>query len=1067
MLRRLIGLSLNHAGMVCALWLILIGWASKRLPSMPVDVFPELNAPTVVVMSEAGGLAADEVEQYVTFPIESAVGGLPGVRRMRSASAISLSIVWIELDWGEDLYRARQLVAERMTMLEGALPPGVHAEIAPVTSIAGEIMLVSLAAKGEGATPIELRAYAEFELRNRLLSIPGISQVVAIGGELPEYQVNVLPDKLREYSLAVDDVVEAARKAHSTASGGYLADVEGQELPIRQQARVRSLRDIANTVIRFHEGRAVTIGQVARVELAAAPQRGTAASSARPAVVLSIQKAPGTNTLALTRELDVAFAELEAALPKGMELDTHVFRQSDFIQLSLDNVQHVLRDASAIVAVILVLFLMNVRTTVITLVALPMSLAMAMIFLDLLGESINVMTLGGFAVAIGELVDDAIIDVENVFRRLRENAALPVGERRPFVRVVYDASNEIRSSVVFATVIIVLVFAPMMFLEGLEGRFFKPLGMAYISSLMASLLVALTLTPALCKLLLRRAGGDGHGEHDSGLVRLLKRAYRPTLAFALRWKVPVLAPSMAAAVGSLVVAGSFGTSFLPEFNEGTYTVFLLAPPGTSLAESDRLARGIEERLGRIEGVRHVARRTGRAERDQHAEPVSSSEIEVAVLPGQSREGVRKKIDAVLAQVPGITTMVGQPIEHRLSHILSGTPAAIAIDIYGEDLDTLRALAAQVKAVVEPIPGARDVNAAREVMVTTVPVRYRADDLARWGLTPDDAARQVQAAFAGEVVAEVNQGIRRYGLVVRLAPEARGDAARLEGLLLRGPEDALVHLGEVADVGLERASNLIARDQMRRKATVSCNVAAGANLGHLVAEVRAKVEPIVHAAGYRVHFGGQFEAQQAASKTLLWFGLATLGVMFGLLHVALGGVRPAALVLVNLPLAMIGGVVAVFLEAKAPLVPNALALVGLGDATYIAPVMSIASLVGFVTLTGIAVRNGILLVNHIQYLEDHESADVPTAIQRGAQERLRPSPMTPPPAPLGLVPLVLAAGQPGSELLSPLAVVVLGGLVSSTFLNLFVVPAGYALLFGRHPRRRASEGRDPERYLSEL
>lgn len=1066
MTARLIAFSLRNSSLVVAAAGLVLLLAGLTLQRMPVDVFPELNAPTVVIMTEAGGLAADEVELYVTFPVETAVNGLPGTRRVRSASATSLSIVWVEFDWGADIYRARQLVSERLSTIRGSLPPGAHAEIMPLTSITGEIMLLALSSPDGAVAPIELRAFAEFDLRNRILAVPGVSQVVAIGGELPQYQVKVRQDQLALYGLTIDDVVEAARGAHGTASAGYLPSVESLELPIRQMARVTGVDDIRQTLVKIHEGAPVTIGQVAEVELGPAPKRGTAADRGIPAVVVSVQKSPGTNTLELTRQVDAVLDQVEKAMPRGMMLNRDPFRASRFIDRSIHNVLKVLVEATVIVAVILILFLLNVRATFITLTALPLSLAVALLMLWAWGLSINVMTLGGLAVAIGELVDDAIIDVENVLRRLRENAVLPEASRRPAVEVISTASNEIRSSMVFATVIICMVFVPLLFLGGLEGRFFQPLGIAYITSILASLLVALTLTPALCKWLLSRTGlgrgrggdsahraGHGAGGHDGWLVRWIKRAYEPSLRASLRHRGAVLAGAGGLTVLSLVLLSTYGTSFLPAFKEGTFTVFLMAPPGTSLEESNRVAGGIERRLVEIEGVQSVTRRTGRAERDEHAEPVSNSDIEVTLRPGVSQDAVRREIDRIVGDIPGLTTMVGQPIEHRLSHVLSGTPAAIAINVYGDDLDGLRRVAREIEQELRAIPGTRDVAANREVMITSLPIRYRAQDLAAAGLTPAGAARQVQQALFGETVAEVNKGVRRYDLVVRLDDSERERIDQIMDLQLRGAGGARVRLREVADIGPERTSNLIARENAQRKAVISTNVDAGYNLGQLVATVRKRVDPIVHRAGFTVHYGGQFEAQQSASRTIYLAGAGVAVVMFLLLQLSTGRARVALLVMVNLPLALIGGIVAIFLTESPSLVSNALALVGLGSGRYIAPVVSIASLVGFVTLFGIAVRNGILLVNHYDHLQRAEGCSIAESVVKGSMERLVPILMTALTAALGLIPLAMAHGQPGSELLAPLAIVVLGGLISSTFLNLIVVPAGYALAFRAPPLER--------------
>ena len=1110
MLRRLIAFSLQNALLVLLAAAAVLALAAFQVRRMPVDVFPELNAPTVVILTEAGGLAADEVEQYVTYPIETALNGLSGVRRVRSGSAISLSIVYVEFDWGTDIYRARQQVSERLATAQERLPEEVHTEIAPITGITGEIMLLSLAGADPGVSDTDLRAYAEYNLTNRLLAVPGVAQVVAIGGELPEYQVNVRQHELQLYGLTAEDVAQAAKQAHSTESAGYIPNVGGLELPVRQAARVRSVEDIRSTVVKYQSGRPVTIGQVADVVLAGAPKRGTASEGGRPAVVLSVQKSPDTNTLQITAEIDRVLDAAEAAMPKGMKLNRFVMRQADFINISLRNVLHVLRDAAILVTIVVILFLLNVRTAVITLTALPLSLAISLLLLWASGLSINVMTLGGLAVAIGELVDDAIIDVENVFRRLRENAALPPPPqpvlaatppvlgyaaatsaraasdshddplfdeapetpapaaepryRKPFLRVIFDASNEIRSAVVFATVIIVIVFVPLLFLQGIEGRFFRPLGIAYITSILASLLVALTVTPAMCRYLLKgKLGSDAHGAHKDGfLVRWLKAVYAPTLRAALGVRWVVIGMALLLTALSVWLASTFGTEFLPRFNEGTITVFLTAPPGTSLEESDRLAVAVDAQLARIEGVRGVVRRTGRAERDAHAEPPNRSEIEVSLNEGVRREQVLPAIDKVLARIPGISAETGQPMEHRISHILSGTPAALAINVYGEDLPTLRRIAQEVEQAVRAVPGTRDVTGNREATVISLPIRYRHEDLARFGLTPAAAAHQVKDALAGEVVAEVNDGFRRYDLVVRLHPEERRNVDDVRALLLRGQGGAIVRLEEVADLGRENAPMGITRENARRKAVVSTNVAEGYNLGHLVEQVRAKVDPIVHRYGYAVTYGGQFEAQQSAARTIYLMGSGVLVVVLVLLYMALGTFRAALLVMVNLPLALVGGIVAIYVTESASLWQNTLALVGAGSGRYRAPVISIASMVGFVTLFGIAVRNGILLVDHYASLR-REGASVDEAIARGSMERLVPILMTALAAVLGLVPLVLAAGEPGSELLAPLAVVVLGGLVTSTLLNLVVVPVGYSMIFrdqkpAAHEPRAESEGR---------
>ena len=1043
MLARLIKFSLDHAPLVLLLAAVLLVTVIARLASTPVDVFPELNAPTVVIMTESPGLAADEVEQYVTFPIETAVNGMTGVRRVRTSSAIGLSVAYVEFDWGMDIMTARQLVSERLDSVREDLPTDAHAEMTPITSITGEIMLLAVSSPENKKSDLEIRAFAEYELRNKLLGIAGVAQISVIGGELPEYQVIVQQDKLRLYGLTIADVAEATGAAHSTLSAGYLPDVDSLELPVRQSGRVRSVEDVAGTIIKYEDQFPVTIGQVAEVRLGPAPKRGTGADGGQPAVVMTVKKAPGTNTLAITRRVDRMLDELEPSLPEGIQINRQIFRQADFIELSVENVVHALRDAAIIVSVILILFLLNVRTTVITLTAIPLSLVVGLLVFDWLNMTINVMTLGGLAIAVGSLVDDAIIDVENVFRRLNQNVKRPEAEQRPRLAVILDASNEIRPAMVFATVIIVLAFLPLMFLEGIEGRFFRPLGIAFGVSIIASLLVALTVTPALCRYLMKGRLGESESG-DAALVRWLKHFYQPVLVWSVRRKKLVVLAAVFATAGAVLLGSTFGRSFLPEFNEGTFTVFLFGPPGTSLNASDRLAQGIEHQLLKVEGIRSVTRRTGRAERDEHAEPVSNSEIEVTVLPGFRKNEIREKVSRILESVPGITTNIGQPIEHRLSHILSGTPAAIAINIYGEDLATLRIIAKEVESVLKPLEGTRDVSANRELMIQSLPVRYRQEDLAAYGLTPRSAAEQVRNAIFGVTVAEVNEGIRRYNLAVRLDESERDDLRDLRNLILQGKGGAQLRLHEVADIGPEMTSNLIARQNAQRKAVVTLNLDEGYNLGHMVAQVRERVDPIVQEYGYTVQYGGQFEAQQAASRTIFLFSGLVVLIMTMLLQLAIGSFRIALLVLVNLPLALIGGILAIYITESPNVFSNTLALFGLGG-HYTAPVISIASMVGFITLFGIAVRNGILLVNHYQHLMEHEDKNMYESILQGSSERLAPILMTALTAALAVVPIVLKGDRPGNEILAPLSVVILGGLLSSTFLNLIVVPAGYAAI----------------------
>lgn len=1048
MLKRIIAFSLKNAALVSLASVLLLGVTWYALQRMPVDVFPELNAPTVTIITESGGLTAEEVEQYVSFPMESAINGLPGLRRVRSSSALGLSIVWAEFNWGIDIYRARQMVSERLDTVKEDLPEDIHVQMTPISSITGEIMLIALSSDDGTVTPMDLRSYAEFDLRNRLLTISGVSQVVAIGGYLPEYQVEVRQELLLLYNLSSADIAEAISKAHNLNTAGFLVNVEGLELPMRQSGRVQDIDDIKQTVVTFQDGAPVTVADVAEVKLGGAFRRGAASDNGEPAVVLSIQKAPGTNTLALTNRVDDILDQIEPGLPPGMQLNRDVFRQAAFINRSVDNVISVLYEATLIVTVILVLFLMNLRTTIITLTALPISLGTALLAMWAAGMSINVMTLGGLAVAIGILVDDAIIDVENVYRRLGENAALPIHQQQHRMKVIFDASNEIRASIVFATLIICIVFVPLLFLQGLEGRFFFPLGLTYIISVMASLLVAMTLTPALCWYLLRGRINTENG--DALLVRFLKRIYRPALAYCCRFQKATLSIAGILTVITLWFGSTFGSSFLPEFNEGTYTVFLMMPPGTSLEESERIALGVEQRLIEVDGVEHVVARSGRAERDEHAEPPSNSEVEVRIADDADPQKVLRAIDSVLARIPGVTTNIGQPISHRLSHVMSGTKAQIAINVYGEELPMLRKLAQQIESAIQSIPGTRDVTANREVLVQTLAIDFRLADLARYGLSAEEAGAQVKRALFGNTVAVINQGVRRYDMVIRLSEDQRDSVADVRNVILSGREGTLLRLHEIADIGPEQRSNLISRQNAQRKTVISANVAEGYNLGDTVSAIQSVVNPIVQEAGYAVEYGGQFEAQQSAARTLGSMGILILIIMCMLLHMAFGSLRPALLVMSNLPLALIGGVIAMFIAESANPLSNLAALFGFGG-RYVAPVISIASLVGFITLFGIAVRNGILLVNHFRWLMQHEELSIEAAVCRGSEERLVPVLMTALSASLGLVPLAVKMGEPGSELLAPLAIVVLGGLASSTLLNMLVVPAGY-LLFCRQPKQ---------------
>lgn len=1050
MLNALIAASLRKPWLVLLLAGLLVVVSVRELWRMPVEVFPELSAPTVTIMTEAPGYAAEEVETAVTFPVETAINGLPGLRRVRSSSTLSLSIVWAEFEFGADVYRNRQLVAERLATVKSQLPANVHEpEMTPVASIAGEILLIALTSSDGSVGPLELRRIAEFGMRPRLLAVRGVAQVTALGGELPEYQILVREQDLLRHELTLADVEHATREAHAAGGGGYLPDVRGRELPIRPLTQVGSVEDIESTVVGTWRGVPVTLDQVADVVLGAAPPRGTGSTGGEPAVVLTVQRNPDANTLELTERIDRVLDDFARTLPDGVALQRDVFRQADFIDVAIANVVHAVRDGFFFVVVILVLFLLNVRTTFIALVALPLSLGAALLVLQAFGATVNVMTLGGIAVAIGSLVDDAIVDMENVYRRLRENAARPPDERKPPRRVVYEASVEVRPAIFLATTIIVLVFAPLFFLSGIEGRLFRPLGLAYVVSLGASLVVAMTVTPVLCYGLLAR-GRMSERAREGWLVRTLMRGYTSWLSAALRARALTLGAAAALVVLAGLLGSTFGSSFLPDFNEGSLTVNLNTPVGTSLAESDRVARRVELGVGKIEGVASVTRRTGRAEKDEHAEPVSASDLEVRLEPGVVVADIQPALRELLAATPGVTAQVGGPISHRLSHILSGTPAAIAIKIYADDLAVLRQLAKEIEVALRPMPGVTDLVANRDALARTLPVAFDREKLARYGLTPGEVAEQIETAFLGRTVGVVSRGSTRVDIVLRLPAADRRDPADVEAFLLRSPSGALVRVASVAKVREESSPALITRENVKRKAVVSCNVGPGHNLGDLVAAIRERVDPIVaRQVGAYVEYGGQFEAREEATARIFWVSLAVLVVIVGLLYASFGSLRPVLLILLNLPLALVGGVVALFLADSPNVFANAAALFGAGS--YTAPVVSISALVGFIGLGGVACRNGLLLLSHYQHLMTVEGASLEEATLRGSRERLIPILMTALSSGLALVPLVLAGQEIGSELQYPVAVVILGGLASSTLLNLFVIPVAFAS-FGRPAKR---------------
>jgi CzcA family heavy metal efflux pump len=1025
MIDGLIRWSLTNRALVLLGAAAMLAFGAWRASLMPVDVFPDLTAPTVTILTEAHGMAPEEVERLVTLPIETSVNGASGIRRLRSSSGVGISVVWAEFEWGTDIFHARQVVSERMQAARSQIPSELEPPVlAPVTSIMGEILFVAMTS--EHHTPMEIRTEADWTVRRRLLAVPGISQVIPIGGDVRQLQVVLSPERLSAHDLAIDEVAHALREASASSSAGFILE-GGEELLVHGLGRVATEDDLYATVVARREGRSILVRDIAEVVWGPALKRGTGAFAGEPAVVMGIQKQPGANTLALTEHLDEVLGELAAQLPKGMELHTDIFRQADFIDVAIENVTVSLRDGAILVLVILLLFLGSFRPTVISALAIPLSLVASVLVLDVMGVTLNTMTLGGMAIAVGALVDDAIIDVENVVRRLRENGARP--EPRAALVVVFEASREIRASIVFATLIIMLVFVPLFFLSGVEGRLLAPLGVAYLVSLAASLVVALTVTPALCLLLLGR--GAETDKEETRFLTWLKARFEPLLALALRRWRAVAAASVALLVAAVVALAAAGQSFLPTFNEGTLTISVVTSPGIALRESNRLARMVDGILLAQPEVKRVARRTGRAELDEHAQGVNASEIDVTLeMKDRSTEAFLAELRRAFTAVPGTNITIGQPISHRIDHMLSGTRANIAVKILGRDLPTLYRVAEQVQAQMGAVRGVVDLSLEQQPSIPFARVRLNRAAVAEHGLSAHDVTEAMDIALAGEKVSMVREGDRRFDVVVRLPRSERESMTRLRDLRVSIPSGGSVPLDALATVVRDAGPGRISRENVQRKVVVMANV-AGADVVGVVDDIRRRVSANVPLpAGVHVEYGGQFESAQEAQRTIALLGLLVLLGVFALLLSVLGSARDALLVLLNLPLALIGGVVGVYLSGA---------------------VVSVATLIGFVTLFGVATRNGLMLVTHIQHLVTEEGVTDPReAVRRGALERLAPVLMTALASALALVPLALRAGEPGAEIQSPMAIVILCGLVTSTALNMLVVPALY-LPYGRATR----------------
>lgn len=1034
MINAILRFSLHNRLMVIVAATLLMIYGLWTITRMPVDVFPDLNRPTVTILTEAPGLAPEEVEALVTRPIETAMNGAPGVERVRSTSAVGLSVTYVEFAWGTDVYRDRQLVSERLQLVREQLPETAEPSMGPVSSIMGEIVLVGIESPDGSVAPFDLRTLAEQVVGRRLLTISGVSQVIAIGGGLKQYVVQPDIERLAAVGLSLSDVTEAVGEANVNTTGGFAAQ-GGRELVVRNLGRTTNLADIAATTVGgLAGGLAIPLSAVADVTEGTAPKRGDAGIDGRPAVILMVQKQPGTDTIKITERIEETLAQLKAGLPAGVRTRI-LFRQATFIEASIHNVEAALRDGAILVAIVLFIFLLNFRTTAITLTAIPLSLVVTAIVMKLMGQTINTMTLGGIAIAMGELVDDAVVDVENVFRRLRENRAS--ASPRPAWRVVFDASSEVRTSIVFATILVILVFIPLFALGGIEGRLFSPLGQAYVIAIVASFVVSMTVTPALCLYLLPRAKATARG--DGAFVRWLKRLDRRALTRVLAHPRPVLVAAGLAFAVALAVVPFLGREFLPPFNEGTATINVLARPGTSLDESNRLGMTAERLLLGVPEVLSTGRRTGRAERDEHAEGVHYSEIDVDFKPSsRPREAILSDIRERLSQLPGVSVSVGQPISHRLDHLLSGVRAQLAIKIFGPDLAVLRQKAGELEAAIADIPGLVDLQTERQVLVPQLQVRVDRQKAALYGLTPGGLNEWLETALSGRIVGQVLEGQFSYDLVVRLPESIRGNPDAIRRLLIDTPAGVKVPLEAVARVNETWGPNQVQHEDAQRRIVVSANV-AGRDLGAVVQEVETRVtEAVELPAGYFVSYGGQFESQRSASRTLGLLSILAFAAMFTVLFAHFRSIAIVLQILINIPLALIGAVLAVLLTGG---------------------VFSIATLVGFITLTGIVSRNTIMMISHYLHLLRVEGESFNREmIIRGSLERLVPVLMTALTAGLALVPLALAKGQPGKEILYPVATVILGGLLTTTLLDMLVTPAVF-WLFGRSAAERTIQERE--------
>ena len=1021
MLNKIIQYSLDNRLVVLIMATLILGAGVFVTTDMEVDVFPDLNAPTVVVITEAHGMAPEEVERLVSFPLETAVNGATNIRRVRSQSAMGFSIVWVEFDWDMDIYDARQIVSEKLATISEQLPEGVgYPTLSPQSSIMGEVMLIALTAAE--TSPMDLRTIAEWNIRPRLLSVGGVAQVTISGGDYKEFQVLADPLKMKFHEVTFSELIEACKLSNENVPGGFINEF-GQEYLIRGIGRSSDTTEIGNNIVKMSNGHPIKVRDVARVTIGASPKIGDASYRAQPAVLMTITKQPNINTLELSDVVKEALADLKQTLPEDVQIHSDIFDQSQFILTSVNNVKNALIEGGIFVIIILMVFLMNFRTTVISAIAIPVSLLVAVIVMKFLGITINTMTLGGMTIAIGSLVDDAIIDVENVYKRLRENIRLPKDDRRNTLKVIFDASVEIRASILNATLIIIVAFVPLFFLTGMESRMLKPLGIAYIVSLFASLLVAITLIPVLSSYLLTGEKRLMKHEKGSQVERFLRKVYSSSLRRVLNHKTIVVGVAVVLVVVSLFLMGSFGRSFLPPFNEGSLTINTATMPGVNLIESNKIGKKAEEILLTIPEVTSVSRRTGRAELAEHAFGVNTSEIDAPFqLKDRSRSEFLREVRQKLGAISGVTLEVGQPISHRIDAMLSGSKANIAIKLFGTDLGDMFQIASDIRNKIADVEGIGDLSVEQQIEIPQLQIKPNREMLARFGISINEFLAFVDYAFAGEKISDVFENERAYDLVLRFDDPYRDNIDAIRNALIDTHDGQKIPLYYVADIKSTFGPNTIGRENVMRKIVVSVNV-ADRDVGSVVNDIQDIVKTqITLPENYRIEYGGQFESEAQASRTLMLASLGAILIIFMLLFVEFKNTKLALIILVNLPLALIGGVMAIWMTSQ---------------------VVSIPAIIGFITLFGIATRNGILLISRYQSLRDSGESCI-DRIVKGSTDRLNPILMTALTAALALIPLALAGDKPGNEIQSPMAVVILGGLLSSTLLNIYVVPIIYYL-----------------------